>query len=206
MKIGIIGAGSIGGNLGKRFSTQGHDIRFGVRDVEKTRDIVAACGDRASAGSVNEAAAFGDVVILAVPWRAVFEALSAAGDLKNKILVDTTNPIRFENGPVVDVSTSGAEIIAEKTGARVIKAFNTLGAEHILEPNVHGQKADVFLCSDDPEAKRTLGTLAEQIGFAVVDAGPLRSARFAEHLAAGWIHMAMKGGLGRNIAFKLMRA
>ena len=89
-------------------------------------------------------------------------------------------------------------------GARVVKAFNTLGAEHILNPVVGGQQADVFLCTDDDAARSVVGKLAEEIGFRAVDLGPLRNARLAEHVAIAWIHMAMKGGLGRNIAFKVV--
>lgn len=206
MKVGILGAGNIGGNLGRRFATHGHELRFGVRDTAKVADLVAACGPDAAAGTIAEAAAFGDVLVLAVPWAAVPGVLEAAGDLKGKVLIDATNPLRWEDGPVHAVATSGAEEIAAKTGARVVKAFNTLGAEHILQPVVHGQKADVFLCGDDKDAKAQVAALAGEIGFDVVDAGKLRYARFAEHLAVGWINVAMMGGLGRNVAFKLLRA
>lgn len=206
MKIGILGAGNIGGNLGKRWAQRGHDVRFGVRDAAKVADLVAACGGKAQAATVADAASWGDVLVVAVPWAAVSDVLAAAGDVKGKVLIDATNALKWEDGPVHAVATSAAEEIAAKTGAKVVKAFNTLGAEHIADPVVHGQKADVFLAGDDADAKRVVGKLAEEIGFDVVDAGPLRNARFAEQLAIGWIHVAMMGGLGRNVAFKLLRA
>src|SRR6185369_7182040 len=133
--------------------------------------------------------------------------LADAGDLQGKILVDATNALKW--GDVIDlaVDTSGAEKVAAMCpGARVVKAFNTLGAEHILNPNVAGLAADVFLCADDAAARDTVKQLAEEIGFHTVDMGPLRNARVTEHIAIAWIYLAMKAGHGRNIAFKVLSA
>jgi 8-hydroxy-5-deazaflavin:NADPH oxidoreductase len=209
VKIGILGAGNIGGNLGRRWAGRGHDVAFGVRDAAKVEELVASIGKsggKARASTIAEAASFGDVLAIAVPWAAVPDVLAAAGDVRGKVLIDATNALKWENGPVHAVATSAAEEIAAKTGAKVVKAFNTLGAEHIEDPVVHGVKADVFLAGDDADAKAIVGKLAQEIGFDVVDAGPLRNARFAEQLAIGWIHVAMVGGLGRGVAFKLLRA
>lgn len=204
MKIGILGAGNIGGNLGRRWGAAGHDVRFGVRDASKVSELVGAIGDKASAGDVAGAVAFGDVVVLAVPGGAVDDAVAAAGDLKGKILIDATNVLKWDDGPMPAKLPSSAEALQEKTGARVIKAFNTLGAEHILEPVVGGLKADTFICGDDADARKTVKGLATEIGFNVVDMGPLRYAGVLEHIAVGWIYLAMKGGLGRGIAFKVV--
>jgi NADPH-dependent F420 reductase len=205
MNIGILGAGNIGGNLGKRWATSGHRIRFGVRNGDKVQALLDACGHGATAGDVRSAAQHAEVLVVALPWAAVLTVLPTLGDLKGKILVDATNAVRWNDGPEPAVDTSAAQKIAEMCpGARIVKAFNTLGAEHILNPNVGGQTADVFLCSDDEPAKTTVRGLAEQIGFHAVDLGPLRNARLAEHIALAWIHLAMKGGLGRNIAFKVL--
>ena len=206
MKIAILGAGNIGGNLGKRFAEQGHTIVFGVRDPNKAAAAVSACGAKASATNVKDAAAAGDVVVLAVPGSVAQAAVKDAGDLAGKILIDATNALDFSTGgPQVAVATSQAEELAKLTSAKVVKAFNTCGAEHILHPTVGGVPVDVFLCGDDADAKKTVAGLSEAIGFNPVDMGPLVNARFAEHLATGWIWLAMKGGAGRNIAFKLMR-
>lgn len=204
-KIGILGAGNIGGNLGRRWAAGGHDIAFGVRDPGKIAGLVEACGGKAKATSPREAAAFGDVLVVAVPWAAVHGLLDEIGDVSGKILIDATNALTWQDGPMAALSTSAAEEIAARTGARVVKAFNTLGAEHLENPVVAGQVADVFLCSDDAEAKGVAGSLAEELGFSVVDLGPLRYARTAEQIAIAWIYLAMKGGLGRNIAFKVLR-
>lgn len=202
MKIGILGAGNIGGNLGQRWSAAGHDVCFGVRDVKKAQDLVERCGPRARAAPLAEAAAFGEVTLLAVPGRAIDDVLAAAGHLSGRLLIDATNVIKWEEGPLPAVFPSAAEALAERSGARVVKAFNTLGAEHILNPVVGGQPADLFLCGDDERDRTTVAALAEEIGFRAVEMGSLRYAGVLEHLAVGWIFL--QGKRGRDIAFKLV--
>lgn len=208
MKIGILGAGNIGGNLGRRWASKGHTIQFGVRDTggAEVRALLKDCGGRASATDVKSAAAFGDVVLVALPWNAVPSVLGSIGNLSGKVVIDATNALKFgPDGPEPAVDTSGAQKVAEMLpGAHVIKAFNTLGAEHILDPIVGGQPCDAFVCGDDTTAKATVKKLAEEIGFRALDMGGLRNARVVEHLAIAWIHLAMKAGLGRNIAFKVL--
>ena len=192
-KIGVLGAGNIGGGLGKSWESHGHEVRYAKSDTPQ--DEVASI--------VREA----EVVALAVPWKAVNDVLGPiASLLAGKILIDCTNPVGWDDGPVVAVEGSAAQRIAELCpGARVVKAFNTLGAEHLATARVHGEIADTFIAGDDAEAKEIVAELAREVGFAVVDLGPLRNAKLAEHLAIAWIHLATKGGLGRDIAFKLLR-
>jgi NADPH-dependent F420 reductase len=205
MKIGILGAGNIGGNLGRRWAQGGHAIRFGVRKPDDVAELLHACGPQASAGDVRSAVEHGEVVVIALPWAAVADVLPQVGNARGKIVVDATNPVRWSDGPVHALETSAAETIAELLpGSTVVKAFNTLGAEHILDPVVGGLPADVFVCTDDANARATVGTLAAEIGFRPLDLGTLRNARVAEHIAIAWIHLAMKSGLGRNIAFKVV--
>lgn len=206
MRIGIIGAGNIGGNLGRRWRDTGHEVMFGLREPggDRAREALArAPGARAV--TVAEAAAFGEVVVLATPWRAAEEALRAAGDLSGKILVDTTNAVAPGFTLAVSGDSSWAERIAGWVpGAKVVKAFNTLGAEHLLDPRFGALFADVYLAGDDATAKETVAALARALGFEVIDAGPLASARLLEPLAMLWIRLAMVEGQGRNIAFKLL--
>ncbi len=206
MEIGILGSGNIGGNLGRRLTELGHRVRFGVRDPAKVADLVQQCGGRASAGDVASAARFGEIVVLAVPWQAVDEVLEQAAGCTGRILVDATNAVRWDHGPVPAAEPSGAELIAAHCpGARVVKAFNTIGAEHLMNPVIGGIRADTFVCGDDPASVGVVSDLARAIGFDVVDMGPLRNARLVEHLAVAWIHLATVGGLGRDIAFKVLR-
>jgi NADPH-dependent F420 reductase len=206
MKIGIIGAGNIGGNFGRRWAEKGHEITFGVREPAKHKALVEACGGRAKTSDVRTAVQASDVVLLAVPWNAVAGVIKDAGSFAGKILIDATNALKWNDGPEPAVTdTSAAQKIAEMApGARIVKAFNTLGAEHVLAPTVGGLPADAYLCSDDGGARDTVKKLAEEIGLRAIDAGPLRNARLTEHFALLWIHLATKGGLGRNSAFKLL--
>jgi 8-hydroxy-5-deazaflavin:NADPH oxidoreductase len=192
-KIGIIGAGNIGGGLGKAWEKKGHTVQYGTRDTAQQQAMVASS----------------DIIVVALPWKAVAEVLTPlAPALAGKVLVDCTNAVGWDDGPVSALTgnESAAQKIAELApGARVIKAFNTLGAEHLATAQVHGQTADTFLAGDDPAAKATVAALAEDVGFAPIDLGPLRNARLCESIAIAWIHLAMKGGLGREIAFKVLR-
>ena len=188
MNIGIVGSGKIGGSLGKLWAAKGHRVLFGVRDPEsdKARDLAASEGDT-QVGSLTEAVAFGDVVVVAVPWPA--------------IVIDATN--RF--GPASKESaTSAAEDLARMTaGAKVFKAFNTIGADRLARPQFGPQNASMFICGDDPEAKAVVSSLASELGFEVVDSGPLSSASLLESLAALWVALA-RGGHGKDIAFRLL--
>lgn len=207
LHIAILGAGTIGGNLGKRWAALGHSVRFGVRDPKRAAEAVKAAGPNASAMDVAAAVRDADAVVLAVPWAAAAEVLKATGDLAGKVLIDCTNAVAF--GPAglkVSADPSAAEQVARMSpGARVVKAFNAIGGEHLLDPKVGGVQADTFLTGDDDAAKKIVRGLAEEIGFSVIDVGPLSASRMVEELAILWIHLAMRAGQGRNIAFKLLR-
>lgn len=203
MKIAIIGAGNVGGALGGSWARAGHTIIYGVRDpsAEKTRVLLAATGGGARAVAVREAAREVDVVVLATPWDATQAALTEAGDLRGKVLVDCTNPLKFTPGVGLELSIgfsdSGGETVARcAPGARVVKAFNTYGWENFADaryPNAAGLRPVLFVASDDQEAKATVTRLAEEIGFEGFDAGALRAARELEPLALLWIRRALGG-------------
>lgn len=204
MRLGIIGAGNVGGTLGRLWEAQGHDVRFGVRDKSR-----AAAGGLPSArtSGVTEAAAFGDVVVLAVPWSGVQDTLRATGDLAGKTVIDCTNPLLPDlSGLAIGVTTSAAEEIAKLIpAARVVKCFNTLGAGNFAHPDFGAEKASMFFCGDDASAKLTVAELGKQLGFDMVDAGPLSQSRYLEPLAMLWITMAMKYGGSSRSAFRLLR-
>ncbi len=215
MKIGIIGAGNIGGTLGTLWLSRGHNVLFGVRDKNNPKvQAILNSPDRqvreaheARLGSVSEACDFGTVILLAVPWPAVAEVLRAAPDLQNKILIDCTNPLGPGlSGLAIGFSTSAAEEIARMArGARVVKAFNTLGSGNLNDLSFGSLQADTFICGDDSEAKNIVKKLAEDIGFNVVDSGPLTQARLLEPLAMLWISLAYRYGYGPDIAIKLLK-
>jgi predicted dinucleotide-binding enzyme len=209
MEIAIIGAGNVGSALGKGWAAEGHSIVYGVRDpgAPKLREVLSASHGKARAASVAEAASSARIVVLAVPWPAARDALSAAGDLGGKILVDATNPLRPGlDGLAVGPDTSAAEQIARwAAGASVVKAFNTTGSGNMEDPVFHGEAITMFICGDSEDAKRTVGQLAGDLGFDVVDAGALVAARHLESLALFWVHLAYNMGMGRDFAFKLVR-
>jgi NADPH-dependent F420 reductase len=209
IKISVIGAGNVGGNLGARLSNAGYPVQFGVKDTAKLSDLMARCAKDASATDVSTAAAAGDVVFLAVPGTvAVDVARSLANELKGKIVVDCNNPLTWKEGPVWAPPAQGslaAAIANAAPGARVVKAFNTFGAEFHGDPKLPSGGATVFIASDDAEAKRTVTEIATRGGFTAVDAGPMRNAAVLENVAMLWIHLATVGGQGRDFAFTMQR-
>jgi NADPH-dependent F420 reductase len=212
MKIGIIGAGNVGGTLGKAWAANGHQIKFGVRKPsdEKVLALVQRCGGGASAGLIDEAADFGEVVVLTTPWEGTRSAVDTASHLSGKILVDCTNPVplgdNLMSGLTLGHTTSAAEEVAKwAKGARVVKAFNTTGAGNMANPRFGNDQAVMFVAGDDKEAKRTVIQLSNELGFETLDAGPLSQARLLEPLAMLWITLAYPQGLGPNFAFKLIR-
>ena len=209
MNIGIIGAGNVGAALGQRWAATEHRIKFGVRDATKpeVQQVLQACGGNASAGDVKEAARFGEVVVLTTPFPATQSALESAGDLAGKIIVDCTNPLKPDlSGLTIGHETSAAEQIAGwAKGARVVKCFNTTGANNMASSSYGEGKPVMFLCGDDAAAKRAVMELSNAIGFETIDAGQLELARLLEPFAMLWIHLAYRGGLGREFAFRLIR-
>lgn len=209
MRIGIIGAGSVGGALGRGWVKKGHEVLFGVRDQAdpKVQKVLADAGPAVCAGSVAEAGAFGEVLVLATPWEAAEEALRQAGDLAGKIVFDCTNPLKpgLAGIEVPEAGSAGQQVAAWAPGARVVKIFNTTGFNNMADPGYGGQSATMFYCGDDKNAKSVAHRLAEDLGFDPVDAGPLANAGLLEAAAMLWIWLAYPGGQGRDIAFKLLR-
>jgi 8-hydroxy-5-deazaflavin:NADPH oxidoreductase len=208
MKIGILGAGNVGGSLGRIWASKGHDITFGVPDPSsaRVRAAVAALQGRGRAGN-NREAATAEVVILSVPWPAAEEAIRAAGALDAKVLIDCTNPLNADlKGLSIGLTTSAAEQVAAwAPRAKVVKAFNTLGAGNFGRSDFSGQRAEGFYCGDDAESKALVSGLIQEIGLNPVDVGPLRNARLLEPLALLWIDLAINQGWGPNHAFKIIR-
>ena len=210
MKIGILGAGNMGGTLGRLWSELGHEICFGLRDFEsdKAQRARAAMGKEVRCGTAADAAEFAEVLLIAVPWSGTQSVISSiAPRLAGKVLIDCTNPIKPDlSGLAVGHTTSAAEEIEHwAPGARVVKAFNTVGANTLEDVQYGDHSASMFICGDDDDAKKLVAQLAGEIGFEVIDAGPLVEARYLEPLAMLWIHLAIRGKFGSKIAVKLLR-
>lgn len=207
MKIGIIGAGDVGGTLGMRWRKKGHEIMFGIRDRQSQNvQKLIQVNKNLEFGDIMETVAFGDVIVLAVPWTSVEETIRKAGNLSNKILIDPTNPLTpDQKGLALDNSSAAEKISNLAKSAKVVKAFNMIGAKTLNNLIFDSQRADVFICGDNSYAKQIVRELAIDIGFDVVDVGPLVNARMLEYLALLWIELAFRQQLGPNIAFKLLR-
>jgi NADPH-dependent F420 reductase len=207
--IGIIGSGNVGGTLGTRWAKAGHDIVYGTRDPQASdiEQLLAQAGGKARAATLQEAARAGEVLLLAMPWNATQSVLESLGDLAGKTLIDATNPLLADlSGLATGTTTSGAEKVAAwARGAKVVKAFNTVGANIMANPSFGGERPALFYCGDNAAAKQTTKQLAEGIGFEALDAGPLAQARLLEPFALLWISLALKYGYGRDMAFKLLR-
>jgi len=199
--IALIGAGNVGAALARNLVARGERVAFGVPDPDKYRDLAASLG--AQLGSVAEAIDGAAIVVLAVPYAAALQVAADIDDWQGRILVDATNPLAPGlAGLTVGTTDSAAErIAAAARNARVVKAFNTTGAENMADP--HRLAAPVFMpvAGDDAEARATVLALATRMGFDAVDAGPLRAARYLEPFAMTWIHLAFAAGHGRDWAF-----
>jgi len=208
VKIAIIGAGNVGGTLGKGWAKKGHEVFFGVRRPQdpEIQDLLKATGGGARAGFPAEAAAFSEVVVLATPWKATEAAVKSAGDLSGKILIDCTNPLKADlSGLEIGHTTSGGEQVAVwARGAKVFKAFNTTGSNIMAAPVIQGIPTVMFVCGDDAAAKPRVLQLARDLGFNPVDAGPLKQARLLEPWALLWIYLAFNGSVGRDYGFALL--
>jgi NADPH-dependent F420 reductase len=209
-RIAIIGAGNVGGNLGIRLSKSGFPVKLGVRPGTDAKGVLDQCNKDATAASPEEAAGWGEVVFLAVPATVALDvARSLAGALAGKVVVDCNNPLVWKEGPVWTPPPEGslaAAIAKGAPGARVVKGFNTFGAEFHKDPGRAGVAAQVFLAGDDAAAKKLVTDVATTAGFRAVDAGPLRNAAVLENVAMLWIHLATVGGQGRDFTFVMQSA
>jgi predicted dinucleotide-binding enzyme len=205
--IGILGAGNVGTALAHALVSKGESVLLGVPSPDKYRDSVAAIGPGARIGTTEAVVEASDLVILATPYPAALGIAQSRPDWGNRILVDATNPLAAGlAGLSVGTTRSGAEEIARVArGARVVKAFNTTGAENMADSHYAGGTVFMPVCGDDPEARSRVTALATLIGFDAVDLGDLMAARYLEPFAMTWIHMAIRLGHGRNFAFARLR-
>ncbi len=207
MSISIIGAGNVGMALAGAFVRRGERVMLGVPDPAKYAEAVGRLGPAARGVTTVEAIEASDTVILAVPHAAVAAVAGSVPDWQGRILVDATNPLLPGlAGLSLGTTTSGAEELARLAkGARVVKAFNTTGAENMADASYPGGVPFMPVCGDDAQARQRVMALATLIGFDAVDMGPLLAARYLEAFAMTWIHLAFRQGYGRSFAFGVLR-
>ena len=180
MKIGIIGSGNIGGTAAKLFAKAGHEVAISnSRGPESLKSFVSSVDTNVMANTVEDAIKFGEVILLAIPWRRRQDLLSVSKLLDGKIVIDAMNPYS-ESFEVIDLgnSTSSEEVLKQIPNSSLIKAFNTIYYEHLRtkgNPNAPIEdRFTIFVAGDDSNAKATVSKLIEDIGFAPVDTGSLR--------------------------------
>ena len=200
--IAVIGTGSVGTALGQRLSAQGVPFVYGSRDPSTVERLPAPVVD------VTTAIARSGIVLLAVPAPHAVDTIRRGGSHCDQIIVDCTNPLRWENGPIWEPPEEGSvsmELALAFPGAKVVKGFNHFGAEIQAQPLFDAGPGDAFFASDHQDAKAEVMELAARLGFNPVDAGGLRNAPLLENLAMLWIHLSSVGGQGRRFSFKMVR-
>jgi 8-hydroxy-5-deazaflavin:NADPH oxidoreductase len=210
--VGVLGGSALGLALATGFARQGHAVMVGTNDQSSGPVLAwhARHGARGHVGSFEQAAAFGGIIVVATQWRETPAALRAAGltSFTDKIVIDATNPI-----PVTDAGarperpggeSHGEWLQRRVPGARVVKAFNAIGPELVLAPDLPGGPPDMFLCGNDDDAKRTVAQICEAFGWIPVDLGGVDVAPLLESLGSLWWLLRVQDRSGLH-AFKVLR-
>jgi 8-hydroxy-5-deazaflavin:NADPH oxidoreductase len=173
MRVGIVGAGRIGGNCARQFAKGGHAVKLSFsREPSRLETLAAEIGDRASVGTPHEATGFGEVVVFSVPWDSVDDALAEMGPLEGKTVIDTSNQFGSVSPPA-DGQTAAQHNAARMPGARYTKSFNTLtsGFQAEVADRTGDDRVVQWICGDDAEAKRVVAGLITDAGYVPVDLG-----------------------------------
>ena len=200
MKIAIIGAGNIGGNLAKGFVKAGHTIYLGVRNIndQKVQDLISK---KISAHSISEAVAKANVIITAAYPQDTKEIASKFGDVSKKVIIDAMNTFR---GKPESFNTTAEALLSYTNCKDIVRCFNTTGWENIKNPKYRGVKIDMFVAGDSKKGKKIASKLAKEIGFdSVYDLGGNDSFNLMEEIVIVWVGLAKS--LGRNFALKILK-
>ena len=204
MKITIVGSGNVGRALGGGWKKAGHSVTFAARDPSGTK--AAELQGEGFAVAPQAGAGKADVIVLAVPWTGIEATVQALGSLAGKVVVDATNPLTANLELALGFSDSAGETVARLAkGARVVKAFNTTGANNMTDSRYSCGKLMMPVAADDKAAKQTVMALASDLGFEPVDAGPLAMSRHLEPMAMTWIKLAYAQGMGREFGFAILK-
>lgn len=186
LKIGIVGSGRVGGTLGRLWAKAGHQVMFSSLDLEQDKALAASVGANARAGTSREAAAFGDVVLISVPYGALPQVGKDLADLiKGKTVIDTCNPFPARDGEIANwAREKGAGLASAELlrGAQVVRAFNAVGYARLPEAAQRAQRTGMPIAGDDAEAIAVASRLVRDIGYEPVLVGSLAMGR---HLVPG---------------------
>jgi len=212
MKVGIVGSGDVAQALGTGFVELGHEVMLGSRTPE-SEGLVAwkkKAGTRASTGTFADAAAFGEVDVLATHGVQNENAIRLAGPqhFSGKVVIDTTNPLEFTADRMPRLAYGWSDSAGERVqkllpDAHVVKAFNTVGNAHMFRPKFPGGPPDMFYCGNDAGAKKKVGEWLKAFGWNPVDIGGIEGARMLEPMCILWVTIGITGG-SWDIAFKVL--
>jgi hypothetical protein len=198
MQISVLGFGNAGSQFVRLWIAAGHSLTVGLRSGSAREKEVKALG--ATVLQPHLAVESTPITVLALPWAAVEETLRSITSWEGKIIIDATNPLRRDLSVFVPESGSGGQQVAKwAPGARIVKAFNTIGAALYGDPAF-----DILYCGDDAEAKRTVFDLIADTKMHPQDVGPLTNAGYLEHLAGLWINLAVQGRVQGRFGFNLV--
>jgi len=200
MKIGILGAGNMGGTLGSKWFTAGHTIVFGVRDLNSPKTISTLNQAKgAKAADVSSSIRESDAILFSVPWKIVSEIAQAnAADLNGKLLIDATNNFA---GPVIN----NLNVLSESApDAKIYRAFNSIGWDVFANPVINNQTVDMFYSGPDGDSRSQIHVLIEQIGLNPIWVGDNHRIHLVDNMGALWVNMVWHHGWNRRSTFKAL--
>lgn len=212
MKIGILGSGDVGKALAIGFASRNHDVMIGSREPEKLQECISEQKGRIAAGTFEEAAKFGGLVVIATLFSGTKHAIELAGpaNFAGKPVIDCTNPLRFEEGKMPALSigfdnSAGEEVQRWLPNAKIVKALNIIGNQFMVDPKFPGGPPTMFIAGDDDGAKKTVTELIESLGWqgAVADLGGIEESRYLEPMCIVWVHYGLRNGSWDH-AFKML--
>lgn len=213
MKIGILGSGDVGKALARGFASRGHDVTIGSRDPGKLGGFAGELGGTVRAATFEETAKSGELLVLSTAFAGTKSAIDIAGpqNFKGKVVIDTTNPLKFEEGkmPALAIGfddSAGESVQRWLPDAKVVKAFNIIGHGDMIDPQFEGGPPTMFIAGNDEGAKKTVASLIESLGWPdqVVEIGGIEESRYLEAFCMLWVHYAIRAR-SRGHGFKLLR-
>ena len=199
MKVAVLGAKIIGSTLGRKWARAGHEVMFGVRNMDNPEVQALAQELGATVGTLSNAITFGDVVVFAIPGGAMDETIQAhAGALGSKIVIDAANRM---GGAVMN---SAAAFAAYAPAAKVYRAFNSLGWKSFENPRFGDVQADLFCCGPGGETQLLMEKLIRDVGLRPVRLGDLSQVHLVDMVGSLWFALAFGQGMGRQLAFKVL--
>lgn len=209
MKIGILGSTCVGQSLGHGFVELGQAVKIGARNLQQDGlPRWLSENKQASAGSFAEAAAFGELLVLATDWNETEDAIKQANpkNFSGKVVLDVSNPLDSadrERWTRAEQGDSGGERLQGRLpGARVVGAFNPTGNAYLFHPNFEEGQPELFVCGNDQAAKKEVAELLAGFGWPIVDLGPIQASRYLEPLAMGWVTHGLGGRCSRRFCAK----